>query len=300
LSRRLSQTLGVMNTVSHPASASPKEKGDSLEDAVRAIEDSILRSAPGFAQGTFRIQQKRIVQSTGVRHEIDLFVTASLATGYEATFIFECKNWQSKVGKNEIIVFAEKVAVVGAQRGFFVARAFTRDARAQAAKDSRLELLVASHVQPVVRMQFPQFIHTAIGKTDVHVQFGFAGVRPALSPNLDEQIMRVADETMLARDYVNTWADKVRHEHVRDLKVSDMPGGAYTVHLSAERHFPEGEAYLNDVPLRRIELRGTAEVTIVRAAVLSIFEVATRGRLLKIGVDHGGIEMRADIVELAQ
>uniref|UniRef100_UPI00286BF9C8 restriction endonuclease n=1 Tax=Methylibium sp. TaxID=2067992 RepID=UPI00286BF9C8 len=125
-----------MNTVSHPPSPSPKEKGDSLEDAVRAIEDSILRSAPGFAHGTFRIEQKRIVQSAGVRHEVDLFVTASLATGYEATFIFECKNWQAKVGKNEIIVFSEKVATVGAQRGFFVARAFTRDARAQAAKDS--------------------------------------------------------------------------------------------------------------------------------------------------------------------
>lgn len=289
-----------MNTVSHPPSPSPKEKGDSLEDAVRAIEDSILRSAPGFAHGTFRIEQKRIVQSAGVRHEVDLFVTASLATGYEATFIFECKNWQAKVGKNEIIVFSEKVATVGAQRGFFVARAFTRDARAQAAKDSRLELLVASHVQPIVGMQFPQFIHTAIGKTDVHVQFGFAGPLPPLSPRLDEQVMRVAAETMPARDYVNNWADRVRHEHVRDLRVSDMPDGDYTIQLSAEQLFAEGEAHLDDVPLRRIELRGTAQVTVVRAAVLSIFEVATRGRLLKIGVDHGGLEMRADIVELTQ
>jgi hypothetical protein len=287
-----------MKSVPPQSSSTPKHKGDQLEDAVRAIEHSILSAAPGFAEGTFRIQQKRIVQDAGVHHEVDLFVTASLATGYEATFIFECKNWQAKVGKNEIIVFAEKVAAVGAQRGFFVARAFTKDARAQAAKNPRIELLVASHVQPVVKMQFPQVVHIAIGKTDVHVQFGHTGVEPESLPRLDDQVIQMSTESLLARDYVNKWVDNVRREHVRDLRVSDMPDGEYTVQLSAEQQFSYGEARLDEVPLRRIELHGTAQVTIVRAAVLSIFEVASRGRLLRIGIDNAGIEMRADIVEL--
>jgi Restriction endonuclease len=289
-----------MNAVSNATSPSPKEKGDSLEDAVRTIEDSILRADPGFAHGTFRIQQKRIVQSAGVRHEVDLFVTASLPTGYEATFIFECKNWKAKVGKNEIIVFSEKVRAIGAQRGFFVAHAFTKDARAQAAKDSRLALLVASHVQPVVKVQFPQLVHIAIGKTVVHVQFGYLGAPPALPPRLDEQVIKVGAVTIGARDYVNNWVDKVRGKHVRNLQPHNMPDGEHTIQLSAEQQFDVGEGSLDDVLLKSISLSGTAEVTVVRAAVLSIFEVATRGRLLKIGTDHGGIEMRADIVELMQ
>lgn len=34
----------------------PKQKGNDLEQAVRAIEDSILRTVPGYAEGTFKIQ----------------------------------------------------------------------------------------------------------------------------------------------------------------------------------------------------------------------------------------------------
>jgi hypothetical protein len=107
-----------------------REKGDELEDAVHAIEDTILKTAPGFAEGTFRIESKRIVSLDGVRHEIDLFVTAALPSGYDAVFVFECKNWEEKVGKNEIIIFSEKVRAANAQKGFFVARAFTKDAKA--------------------------------------------------------------------------------------------------------------------------------------------------------------------------
>src|SRR3569623_554107 len=98
----------------------------------------------------------KVLVQNGVRHEIDVFVTASLAAGYDATFIFECKNWNAKVGKNELIIFSEKVAVSGAQRGFYVAKAFTKDAQAQAKKDSRIKLLTASHFEPAPRVLFPQ------------------------------------------------------------------------------------------------------------------------------------------------
>jgi hypothetical protein len=233
-----------------------------------------------------------------VRHELDLFVSVTLTTGYEATFIFECKNWQSKVGKNDLIVFSEKIAAVGAQHGFFVARAFTKDARAQAAKDLRVKLLIASHVEPVVRMQFPQMIHTAIGKTDIHVEFGLQQ-HLAIAPDLETHKLMIGGEAVPANDYVRKWADTVRHEQVRKLDVQAMPDGDYTVRVEGSRAFTEGEATLDDVPLKLLSLSGTAEVAVRRAVVLSIFEVATRGRLVKIGVDHGGLELRADIIELA-
>jgi len=135
-----------------------RQKGDDLEKAVHAIEDTILKIAPGFAEGTFRIESKRIISLEGVRHEIDLFVTAALPNGYQAVFVFECKNWADKVGKNEVIVFSEKVKAATAQKGFFVARAFTKDAKAQAAKDPRIQLLTAAKADPVGRVTFPQFL----------------------------------------------------------------------------------------------------------------------------------------------
>lgn len=280
-----------------------QRKGDSLEAAVHSIEETILRLAPGFAEGTFKILNKHVVVTQGVHHEIDLFVVASMPTGYESTFIFECKNWQSKVGKNEIIVFSEKIAASAATRGFFVANSFSKDARAQAKKDARVKLLLASYMQPVVRLKFPQFIHIHLGKTDVHIQVGLArreGAVPAEQFVFAGKVLRVGGEAFPMESYVNQWAEHVRQEEVNIQKVGERADGPYTISIHATRSFNPGEAYVDEESVLHLALTGTAEVTVVRAAVLSIFEVASRGRLLKLGIDHAGLEIRADVVEIAE
>jgi hypothetical protein len=118
-----------------PVTVSPQEKGDRLERAVRAIEQAILRDFPAYSDKTFRFASKKIVNSGGVHHEIDVHVEVELGPGYNSVFIFECKNWEENVGKNEIIVFQEKIDATRAQRGFFVARGYTKDAVVQAAKE---------------------------------------------------------------------------------------------------------------------------------------------------------------------
>ena len=132
-----------------------------------------------------RIESKRIISLEGVRHEIDLFVTAALPNGYQAVFVFECKNWADKVGKNEVIVFSEKVKAATAQKGFFVARAFTKDAKAQAAKDPRIQLLTAAKADPVGRVTFPQFLLKDIGHTTASIVFGGFGDREFTEANMD-------------------------------------------------------------------------------------------------------------------
>src|SRR5580704_17255961 len=108
-------------------SGTSKDKGDALEHAVKAIESVIRRSYSGLSENTLRIEAKKIVVVEGVHHEIDVHVTVDLGRSYSAIFIFEYKNWLGeKVGKNEIIVLAEKVKACGAQRGFFVAKSYTR------------------------------------------------------------------------------------------------------------------------------------------------------------------------------
>src|SRR4051812_9441896 len=105
----------------------PGEKGRELERAVHAIEAVILESSPALRERPFTIKARKILVVGGVRHEIDIFVTVDVAKGYTATFIFECKNWDAVVvGKNEIIVFSEKIDAATAQRGYFVAKSFTK------------------------------------------------------------------------------------------------------------------------------------------------------------------------------
>src|SRR5436309_3248608 len=122
----------------------PLEKGNVLEVSVRSIERAILQSSPALKEKTFVIESKKIVAVDGVHHEIDVFVTVDLGKGYRAIFIFECKNWDAPVGKNEIVIFSEKIDAIQAQCGFFVAKAYTADAEAQARRDPRIRLLTAT------------------------------------------------------------------------------------------------------------------------------------------------------------
>ena len=120
-----------------------QDKGDALENAVAAIEEVILQSSVGMGRKPI-VEKKKIIIVNEVCHEIDVYVTAELAPGYKPIFIFECKNWKEAVGKNEIIIFLEKIDVSSATSGCFVAKSCTSDAVSQAKQDPRITLLLAS------------------------------------------------------------------------------------------------------------------------------------------------------------
>lgn len=276
----------------------PRKKGDALEDAVRAIENAILSAAPGYAEGTFAIQGKRIFNAGGVRHEVDIHVTASLPVGYDAVFIFECKNWSSKVGKNELIVFSEKIAMAGAQRGFFVAASFTRDARAQAKKDQRIQLLTASHFEPVTRVEFPQLHLLNIGATEAQVTFTGFGTKPVRQLDLNGQIFTVNGQAHPAPEYMNQLTAKIRDSHMKRLASDSMSEGRHKVSFADVVDFEAGEALLGNAPIKCVAVKGVTDISLTLGSVLSVFEVETRGRLLVVGASCNGIELRAEVVQI--
>lgn len=79
-----------------------------------------------------------------MKHEIDLYVEIDLDLGTPLIYIFECKNWEANVDKNEIIVFLEKIQCVNAQNGYFIAKGFSTYAEAQAKHNSGIKLLIAT------------------------------------------------------------------------------------------------------------------------------------------------------------
>src|SRR5689334_9001677 len=78
-----------------------QEKGDALETAVAAIEELILQTSPASAAKPI-VEKKKIIRVNGVRNEIDVYVAIDSADGYRSVYIFECKNWQDAVGKDQI------------------------------------------------------------------------------------------------------------------------------------------------------------------------------------------------------
>lgn len=264
--------------------ATPSEKGNALEAAVASIERHILANSPALKEKRFLIESKKIITVEGVHHEIDIFVTIDLGDGYKSVFIFECKNWQEAVGKNEVIIFTEKIAVTQAQRGFLVAKSFTKDAQAQAATDPRISLLIASEHDPTTA-PLPFGFHSAI-ITPVNFAATFyvrGGDQSKFDPvNFDTAVAKLRGDVIDLRTYVGQWAEKATSTEVLSFRSERVPEGTYERTAEGHQEFVPGEFTLNDQDIERGELHVRYNVTIVRPAVISYFEVESRGRVVSL------------------
>jgi hypothetical protein len=207
----------------------PQQKGNALEEAVRAIEELILRTSPNVKEKTYLIESKKIINAGGVHHEIDLFVTFELGPGYKPIYIFECKNWKDAIGKNEIIVFAEKIAAVGAQRGFFVAKSFTADAIAQAEKESRMELVTAAEHDPastILPFGYQTTFTKAIHVRAVFSKWGTPGTK-LVKYDLSQATATLNGSSLNLLDYMNAWVTQAMNESMLTFPSGTLVDGTY-------------------------------------------------------------------------
>lgn len=263
-------------------SPTPHEKGDVLEAAVAAIEGCILATSPALRDKTFVIESKKIVNVKDVHHEIDIFVTIDLGRGYQSIYIFECKNWQDSVGKNEVIIISEKIAAVGATTGFLVAKSFTKDAYAQAAKDTRLTLLTVAEHDPAAT-PIPFDLHSII-TIPQHIDLTFhsrgSTGRALTDVEMDTAQARLFGNPTGLRQYVSDWAAKVCADDVCTFRTERLPEGDYERTATAERQFEVGQLSINDREMERAEISIRYKVRVLHPAVVSSFEVESRGHHL--------------------
>lgn len=287
------------------------EKGNSLETAVRAIELAILRRVPGYNEKTFRIEGKKIIRASRVRHEIDVWVDVEVNDGHTETFIFECRNRKSKASKNDIIVFAEKIKVTHAQTGVFVAKDFTRDALAQAELEPRIELLRVRELgsdEVPMRVQAFHGLWTEVSEQQCCIVHGHAlgttttvdlasaafivdGEVRDLGAYLREWI---AEEVNKGREQVvqSAYAITVEQNAVRGLIVKE---GIYPVVFEASRVFSGSEVKMNDERVEQMTVSGKANVHVVPGVIVSKFDVATRGRVIRCLVEFSsGVSVTMD------
>jgi Restriction endonuclease len=259
-----------------------QQKGDALEAAVEAIEGLILRSSPNVKDKSYLIESKKIITVDGVHHEIDLFVTFDLGPGYTAVYIFECKNWQDAVGKNEIIVFAEKIAAARAQHGFFIAKSFTADAKAQADKEPRIKLVLAIEHDPVSTI-VPFGYHSA-RQTPTHVRLDFKvwGPRPSEPIKLDmpKAVVTLNGTRVDFLDYMNVWATEAMNESTRTFPSGTLAVGIYQREVRSERAFDEGVLTIDGNKIRTATITVQFDIILVRPAIKSHFEISGRGRVI--------------------
>ena len=279
---------------------SAKAKGDSLEDAVRILEKAILRESASYADKAFQFEPKKIIRVDGVRHEIDLYVSVDLGNGYTAIFIFECKNWKKKIGKSHIIDFSEKVKVAPAQKGFFVAKSFTRDARAQAKKDPRVELLCVKELDLTAVSSFIQVMlksYHILEVINAEVQ-----LHPYMKCALDPRTLTGPVEVLvdgapaLWDEYLKSKVKEAIQFVCSKFESIDVPEGTHLLKFKGVRNSDHRNCLINCVPLAYIEASGTIQVHIIRPSVLeSQFEIANRGRVYRYVSRSPYMQMSVDI-----
>jgi hypothetical protein len=259
----------------------PQDKGDALENAVAAIEEVILQSSAGTGRKPI-IEKKKIIIVNEVRHEIDVYVTADLGPGYKSIFIFECKNWKEAVGKNEIIIFSEKIDASHATSGCFVAKSFTSDAVNQAKQDPRITLLLASEYAPQSGPEVFQFFTRSPEMTKLDVTMlkrGSAGLdSKPVSPEASE--LECLGRPVNFRAQLSIWSMKVCNGDLMAFFEEPVPAGIYRRTVNGELNFGPGQVSVNHEEVEKLVFHVEYKVTVTQVPVVSHFEVKSRGRCI--------------------
>ncbi len=274
-----------MNMLKKDEKKTPQQKGAHLEDAVRLIEHTILNSKPGLKNFPFSIETKKIFVDEGVRHEIDVYVEIDLGHGYKSIFIFECKNWKDPVGKNELIIYSEKLKITNAQKGYFVAKKFTKDAINQAAKDNRIEFLKVT-TDNTILLSFPDFLFIEHDKSKVHTNANFIK-RGASKENIEYQPISPSDCKVMLNStsidltkYIHENSSKVIENRINNEPTHRLPEGVYNYEYNETLYYEPISFIVNGFDIERVELNITFSLTVSRPKIKFAFEVGRRGKVI--------------------
>ena len=265
------------------------QKGDTLEKAVQTIEALILHSNEATRNAIVTIEQKKIVIVDGVKHEIDIFTTIDYGKGYTSIFIFECKNWEVAIGKNEIIVFSEKIQAVQAQKGYFIAKSFGEFAVAQAKKDKRIELLIASDkLDPLP--SFTNNFHLVLSNVVqtnliVHLTTDEPEIINALTFT-EESRVKVGNEELFLKAFRERLQQVVINEVINHEPTGLFTEGVYPYKKTQTVKFQQKELSIEGNQCEAIEVEAIWEVHIIHPKIVSKFDIQTRGRIITYDFDQ--------------
>lgn len=197
-------------------------------------------------------------------------------------FIFECKNWQDAVGKNEIIIFFEKIDAAQAQRGFFVAKSFTADADAQAKKDARMELLTVKEHDPASYILPFAYQSTFLKPNHIRGLFRKKGSDGKNTMKVDPLTadIKIKGFDGTFQQYMDIWVQLAMNESMLTFPSGKVADGLYDRETHSEKQFGDEEFFLDGNEIEAVTIDITFEITLVRPAAKTVFDVGGRGRVV--------------------
>jgi hypothetical protein len=266
------------------------EKGRALERAMQFVQENLFKSDPRLAGTNFTIEVRKTVNVAGVRHEIDVLVTTHPGTQHESISIFECKNWKAPVGKNEVIIFADKVAAIRANRGFLVAKSLSKDAQERLKQDSRLIFLRCTEdfFSPLNNLEVVHSVHDPYGRKVAVKYRDLSRDHPDV---LDYTKVKCLWNGKLV-DFLS-YVDQLTEELVSDdhkrNKGRYSQGGTHPGHNSVRINYEPGEFVLDDSDIEHLILSMWFTVTVRRRTIFCKFELDGQARVYSFREMEDGV-----------
>lgn len=260
------------------------QKGNKLEEAVEQIERKIFLSNPSLKESKSYFERKKIIKADGVTHEVDLHIRVDSGNGYESIYIFECKNWEAKVDKNEIIIFSYKINETKATRGFFVAKKFTKDAIAQAKLDKRIELVTASDLDIDLSI-FPE-MHTIWEEKNERKIY----VKPFYTGEIEsgEEFKKFESGKLIyqgkdinPQEFFVNLSDLVVEKRMAEEQTHLLVEGKYKYKHETDFNYKKEELILDGNEIEKIRICVEFEQQVIKSSIVSKFDIHTRGRFLE-------------------
>jgi hypothetical protein len=252
-------------------------KGKELEEAVESIEKLILKESFDKTPHAFTIEKNKLIIQDGVRYEIDVYVTIDFGNGYKSVYIFECKNWKtSKVSKNDIIIFNDKIEISNAQKGYFIATNFSSDAASKAKQFTRIELLNASSNVYNFTMQIEDTAYRNIKYTFLEYDQKLWHKSETILPKPSIKFRgKAIDHEIFLEEQFQFIAARVRE---RSGKLA-LGCHTYKVEESYLDFFP-GELYVEDISMCRLVIKGDFVIYVCEPEIEVSYDISSRGRVV--------------------
>ena len=247
------------------------------------IERTILRSNPALSEKSYTIEFRKIIVVDGVKHEIDVWIEFDIADGYKSIFIFEARNWDKTVGKDHIIVFSAKITAANAQSGFFVAKSTSKYAKAAAKNDQRIRILKATddfNISDWIK-NF-HVAHQDQSKADANFDIV---IKPRqdqpnpLSLNMDTATLTLNGSVIDYRQLANTLISNLIREHSLTVPSHILDTGVYSFDVTKEVNIAPDVLLADGYEIESIKIKLRYPFEVVRARIVSKFDVETRGRI---------------------
>jgi hypothetical protein len=229
----------------------------------------------------------------GGQREIDIFVTRKGAHGYDSIFIYECRNRKKPANWADIAAFSRKIESTSATWGCFVARKFAKTARAEAKKDQRIRLLVAEEiVEPTdLFVHFPQ-----LRGLNAVLRRLFGG-EPIDYGKIPEPRTYYRGWAVLLKPLIINLAQQICMDDIHEFLTTTPHEGVHEFEKRDSLPMRKFELVVNDQEITAISFEIRYHVRVVRAVVLSHFNIEGRGRHIQAAsVKCGDVETPVELV----